>query len=354
MKQHAAHDRAWPILRELRAYRARAGLSQKGLARFGVNQGLSSQSRATVSRAENEEPVRPDIAELLAKKLSLALAEEVTVLDLMNHGAFPRPQITIDEWEPVGVPECYFTAPNGLQWRVQKLGQKYVPGRFRRAKFYDLAHLSSKYQHEAQGYLVGRHADVCEKVGHHPNIAYNHNAGPQNPKGNLWWVVDDWIDGERLDLRLKRSPLALEELRRVMMDIACGLEALHEVGVFRRELSPRYVYLTDTRAVLTDFELAKLRDGGRTVAVGEWPDDPYRAPEVEGGVVNESSDLYSWAMVFAHAVSGQPPENASKAKALLEAAKIPTKVRTVAKKCLDPPSRRPESISKILKVLSKW
>ena len=63
-----------------------------------------------------------------------------------------------------------------------------------------------------------------------------------------------------------------------MREIAGGLSALHRAQIVMRELAPSRVLLakSDGRAVLTDFELAKLLAGGPTVSPGEeWPEDPY-------------------------------------------------------------------------------
>ena len=35
----------------------------------------------------------------------------------------------------------------------------------------------------------------------------------------------------------------------------------------------------------------------------DWPDDPYRAPEVEGGVADATTDLFSWARILLHAAA---------------------------------------------------
>ena len=53
-----------------------------------------------------------------------------------------------------------------------------------------------------------------------------------------------------------------------MKGIASGLKALHAAGVIRRELTPDFVLLNerDDRPILTDLELAKLIEGGPTVA----------------------------------------------------------------------------------------
>lgn len=93
--------------------------------------------------------------------------------------------------------------------------------------------------------------------------------------------------------RLEQGPWPQAELPRLLHQIALGLSALRAVGVVFRELAPSRVLIADDdgRAVLTDFELAKLLEGAPTVSVPCWPDDPYRAPEVESGHATVQADL---------------------------------------------------------------
>ncbi len=63
----------------------------------------------------------------------------------------------------------------------------------------------------------------------------------------------------------------------VMREIVDALARLHESGVVMRELAPSRILITAEtfRAVLSDFELAKLLSGAPTVSPdGDWPDDP--------------------------------------------------------------------------------
>ena len=85
------------------------------------------------------------------------------------------------------------------------------------------------------------------------------------------------------------------DLCRLLLNVATGLQALHTAGLVFRELAPARVLISDQdgRAVLTDFGLAKLLDGSPSVS-SEWPEDPYRAPEVDGGTATVQADLYSF------------------------------------------------------------
>ena len=130
---------------------------------------------------------------------------------------------------------------------------------------------------------------------------------------------------------------------------------MHASGVVFRELAPRRVLLAehDGRAILTDFELAKLLDASPTVSK-EWPDDPYRAPEVKSGKAQPQSDLYSWARILTHCACGELPLPGEDTEAISRLG-LPKAVWRVATDCLAPgPSDRPANIDVLLKAISRW
>ena len=152
---------------------------------------------------------------------------------------------------------------------------------------------------------LSRHANVCTRVGIHPNIAVNHTSTPvANDEG--WWVIDNWVGEKTLAEYLRTAPWPKEQLPRLLLEIALGLAALHNADVIFRELAPSRVLISekDGHAVLTDFELAKLLDGSPSVS-DEWPEDPFRAPEIDGGTTTVQADLYSLAQVAAACTAGK-------------------------------------------------
>jgi serine/threonine protein kinase len=200
-----------------------------------------------------------------------------------------------------------------------------------------------------------RHPTVCERIGSHPHLSDNLSTSPGDNEES-WWVVDRWIEGRTLAERLGTTAFPQEQLGRLMKEIALGLERLHAAKVVFRELAPSRVIVAqeDGRAVLTDFELAKLLDTARTVSAN-WPDDPYRAPEVEDGVASERSDLYSWARILLHAAAGEElPAKGQDSDALTRVG-LPKAVWRVATDCLSvAPSDRPKGIKQVLKAVEAW
>ena len=86
----------------------------------------------------------------------------------------------------------------------------------------------------------------------------------------------------------------------------------------------------------------------------DWPDDPYRAPEVKSGKTEPRSDLYSWARILSHAALGQLPPPGEDVVAISKLG-LPKSVWKVATDCLAPgPSSRPENIKVVLKAINRW
>jgi serine/threonine protein kinase len=141
-----------------------------------------------------------------------------------------------------------------------------------------------------------------------------------------------------------------------MQEIALGLEALHKADIVFRELAPSRVLIgdDDERAVLSDFELAKLLAGSGPSVSDDWPEDRYRAPEVEGGSATIQADLFSWGRVFLHAALGNLPGN-EPPESLVRELDLPKGLRSVLSDCLSPiPADRPKSLTLLLKELSRW
>jgi serine/threonine protein kinase len=106
-------------------------------------------------------------------------------------------------------------------------------------------------------------------------------------------------------------------------------------------------------AVLTDFELAKLFDGSPSVS-RDWPDDPYRAPEVEGGRFDHRADLYSWARVLVRGLLDTLPAAGEDARRL-DAQPLPARVRAAVRSCLAVhPDDRPGSAAAALPTVKDW
>lgn len=277
------------------------------------------------------------------------LKDETDLHELQERDFGPRS----GEWSLDRCLGEWATTSNGLQFRVCRMTHAVIDGRRGRGKWYDLLHLSQSERADLKHHLV-RHPSVSDRIGPHPNISENLTTLPE-PGGREWWVVDRWVEGGNLEDALLTDDFDRQQLPGLMSDIATGLQALHHAGFAFRELSPRRITIaaSDGRAVLTDFELAKLLEPGPSVSA-DWKDDPFRAPEVEAGTADARSDLYSWALILVHAATRLPPEECSEFAAVMEAG-LPKAVWGMARDCLSPdPDDRPKSIAAVLKTIRRW
>lgn len=334
------------------------------LQRLRINAGLSvkqlkgrldtSLSPNTIDKALRGEPVRPDVAKLLTDFFGVQVLQ---VLAPDDPRYVPPVELANDvpwEWEiddflqPGGL-----RASNGLYFFACRMKHRHTTGRLGRGKFYLLSGMSSTDREQKRQQLQ-RHPEVCNRIGPHPNLAETESSTPIAGEDG-WWVVDRWVDAQPLSEHLASGRCPPERLPRLMLDIALGLNALHEANVVMRELAPSRILISraDSRAVLTDFELAKLLDTAPS-GFSDWPDDPYRAPEVESGHVSVQADLYSWAKVLLHAANGKLPSAGKDRDALLKAG-LPEKVLAIARDCLSESFReRPQNVAELLKILSQW
>lgn len=339
-----------------------------GLSMHALKKSLAKMSNVTapgsrhsispnvVDKVFRGEGVWPDVAKFLADYF------ECGVLELLApHDPRYLPPVEVAsgvpwEWELDEILEPGgYRASNGLHFFLCRMRHRHTANRLGRGKFYLLSGLSST-QRAIQRTQLQRHADICHSLGRHPQLAENESSTPIIGEAG-WWVVDRWLEARTLADRLRDSAWPAADLPRLMKEIAAGLARLHAAKVIMRELAPSRVLITiaDEQPVLTDFELAKLLTGAPTVSPsGPWPDDPYRAPEVESGDVSFASDLYSWARILVHAACGSLPPKGEELAALTKSA-LPKSVWGIARDCLArAPEDRPQSIADVQQALRRW
>lgn len=140
------------------------------------------------------------------------------------------------------------------------------------------------------------------------------------------YIVSEFVVGQSLDRIVK--PLPWQEVRRIGLGLAKGLDAAHQAGVLHRDIKPANAMLADNGAVkLLDFGLAKLMSplhgetGPQPLAAlpadalasltrtGGLVGTPrYMAPEVwRGESATPLSDIYSLGCVLYEMGTGRFP-----------------------------------------------
>jgi serine/threonine protein kinase len=312
-------------------------------------------SRHTKEKIERNEPIRPSSVKQLAEVVGaehmneiVRRVEDAEIPSQSHEGStVGKP---IDEWVEEKVLTKWITTVNGLQYRILKMRHQDMKDSFARAKCYDLSDLADDERTRIKHLLV-RHPTVCRTVSVSPRVMVNERS-VQDPTGKYYWVIDRWVDGPYLSDVLDKETLSPVEALRIAREIAEGLKHLHDHSIIRRELSPRFVLLRnpDRSVVLTDFELAKLLDTGPTVSK-DWPQDPYRAPEVGDGKIDARADIYSWGRIVIHMAVGTLPPIGQERKTL-RGSDLPEELIGLLTRCVAlPPSDRPNSMTDVIKVL---
>ena len=159
----------------------------------------------------------------------------------------------------------------------------------------------------------------------HAHIAAVYDVGQQDGAN---YLVMECVPGESLAERLARGPVPLTEAATLLLQIAEALEEAHERGVVHRDLKPANIMVTPKGQVkVLDFGIAKLLESPGTDATvtslqtrGLLGTPLYMSPEqINEGVVDHRTDLWSLGVVFYQLLTGEPPFQASTNLGLLRA-----------------------------------
>ncbi|MBL8820390.1 MAG: protein kinase [Planctomyces sp.] len=259
------------------------------------------------------------------------------------------------EWKHEAYLERGRLVSNGLFYICCRKHHRFDPQRLARCKCYFLNHLRPS-DRDTLIHALSRHAIVAARVGQHPNVASNLSSHMSQSR-ETWWVTDAWVGEKTLgDICVPGGPsLTVQQQVRVLLHVARGIEAVHSAGIVVREFSLSSVLLTDdlSRAVVTDFELAKLPAGGPSVS-GSWPETRYRAPEIDGKDALPSADVYSFAVVALATLNQGLPRAGQEAECVNSLA-VPRPLKNLLIQGLIPsPQLRLQSISPFIPVLERW
>jgi serine/threonine protein kinase len=129
------------------------------------------------------------------------------------------------------------------------------------------------------------------------------------------YLVMDYIEGEDLRQRLERTgPMPEREVILIGISVCEALNYLHtrEPGIIHRDLKPGNIKVTaEGQAVLVDFGLAKILEGGQATLTGARAMTPgYSPPEQYGTASTDArSDIYSLGATLYAALTGVIPED---------------------------------------------
>jgi serine/threonine protein kinase len=132
--------------------------------------------------------------------------------------------------------------------------------------------------------------------------------------GNRWYLVMDFIDGETLDERLRRTPgrkLPPPEVVEIGIQLCKVLDYLHKLQppVVFRDLKPSNVMLTrEGHLYLIDFGIARIFKPGQAKDTKAYGSIGYSAPEhFDREQTTGQADIYSLGIALHECLSGNIP-----------------------------------------------
>lgn len=127
------------------------------------------------------------------------------------------------------------------------------------------------------------------------------------------WLASEFIPGPTLIQHIEENgPLPEPLVRRLGVDLAAALSAIHGAGLVHRDLKPSNVILTSTGAKLLDFGISRAVDYSTSVALtqtgGVVGSPGYMSPEqARSNPLTERSDVFSLGCLLAVAATGRAP-----------------------------------------------
>ena len=144
----------------------------------------------------------------------------------------------------------------------------------------------------------------------HPNIVAVYAV--RRLYGGGLALIMQLVPGTTLKSVVQRGgPLPPERTEAIVRDVAAALAYAHARGLVHRDVKPENIFLDERsgRALLADFGIARSTGSDSMTMTGTALGTPfYLSPEqVDGGVVDGRSDLYSLGLVAWEALTGRRP-----------------------------------------------
>ncbi len=205
----------------------------------------------------------------------------------------------------------------------------------------------------------------------HPGIVSVYDVGRHQGRP---YIAMDCVEGEGLDVLLRREKLAPRRVAELLSQVARALHHAHERGIIHRDVKPQNIIIDAAtgRPRVTDFGLARVAGGRDLTLSGEAVGTPaYMAPE-QARSERESqgpwSDVWSLGVILYRALARRLPFDGPNALAIMSAAaeddpEPPSLVtasthpdlETIALRCLEKePDRRYRSAAEVADELDRF
>jgi tRNA A-37 threonylcarbamoyl transferase component Bud32 len=152
-----------------------------------------------------------------------------------------------------------------------------------------------------------REAEVAKNLKH-PLVVPVLSYGTYD---NTVYLTMPYIQGTDLsDLLRQRTRFSQAELKAILSDMADAIDYVHSQGLVHRDIKPsNFIFTTQNRTMLTDFGIAKVKEGSKLTQSGVIGTIDYSAPEqiISSKEVDYRADLYSFGVTTYHLLTGETP-----------------------------------------------
>ena len=201
----------------------------------------------------------------------------------------------------------------------------------------------------------------------HPNIATIHAI--EETADELFFVME-YIEGQELREKIAQSNLRVEEILKIAIQIADGLQAAHEKGIVHRDIkSSNIMVTTKGQAKIMDFGLAKVSGNPQITKLGTTiGTTAYISPEqVSGKIADERSDIWSYGVLLYELLTGQLPFSGPYEQAIIYSIvneepapvsqikeNLPSSLEMIVNKCIEKDrEKRYQTVSELLSDLKE-